>query len=144
MFGCVGTKAQSLDQFYQWKNEAKALIILHSQSHRDCTLNNLVDKIDSVDIILSPVNNPNQSMWVFPDDNIMSHFIFVNSKAKWNRQKAIRNFIHETLHLKGMCCKDSSRSIQPICYLFNQSIYESVEINEALDKHLEKELRIFK
>ena len=128
------------------KIEAIELINIHTSNHKDCDLKliNLKDKV----LLEIDFKDERIEACVFTED---TKRIFFGRHIKWTKEKMITRMIHESFHItkqndKFICGEDSSKRMikGAVCRLFGDLQYSSDEINQAIEKHLEKELREIK
>lgn len=126
--------------------EAIDLINLHLSTHPNCDLSliNLKDKV----LLEIDFKDPNVEATVFTQD---TKRIFFGRQIKWTTKKMIITMIHESFHItkqddKFICGEDYSKRMVKgvVCRLLGEVQYTSDDINQVIEKHLEKELKGFK
>lgn len=115
-----------------WITSARDFINTHLQIDPDCDIKYAQDS----EIIPRYVSSENLKGWLFED----KVFINSNHKIKWKLKDFIVFKVHEDLHTGGKCLGDRKPSDLPICSLFGENIYRSEDLNNAIKKHLKKEL----
>ena len=113
------------------KTGIKAFILEHLQSHPDCESRQILDVVDSVEIISQFHNDHLVRGWVHEG----KVYINTNKRVKQTPEKIVYLLIHELLHICGRCLNDSIRSDEPICVLFDRKIHHSMDIVKAIKEH---------
>lgn len=116
----------------EWIKATNLFVKEHLNRHPDCDIK-IVDQM----FIPAYRYNPNRAGWM-EEGKI---YINSNHRTKWTLKKFIVFKIHEDIHLTGRCLNDALKRYEtPICRVFDRPIYYSFDINQAIEKHLKKEL----
>lgn len=124
------------------RKDAIKVIDTHLHNHPMCDLKliNIEDKV----LLEIDFKDERIEACVFTED---TRRIFFGRHIKWDTKKMITRMIHESFHItkqddKFICGEDSSKRMIKgvVCRLFGDVQYSSDDINQAIEKHLEKEL----
>jgi|SRR4030095_3184143 len=132
-------------EFEIYRQETLDVIQTHLIRHPDCELGLLIERVKNVSILFMTVDDTHLKAFCFPPENVVN--VFFNSKVEWNNRRAVINLIHELTHItkkpNGMfvCDPDAKPKLGiAVCRLFGDTQYQSKEITEAINVHLNQEL----
>ena len=121
----------ALSGFDGHRANVRDVIVDHLRLHPDCESRQILDVVDSVEIIGQFHNDHLVRGWVYEG----KVYINTNKRVKQTPEKIVYLLIHELLHICGHCLNDSIRSNEPICVLFDRKIHHSMDIVKAIKEH---------
>ena len=133
-FSNIQTNIANNTKFSEFEYQYKKVILNHLNRHPNC------DAQDN-DFEIKPIYIEDHRVAGRIVDVVVR--ININPKIKWTPYLYIVYIrIHEGIHVSGRCMNDSIRVYDtPICRVFDQDIYYSYDINKAIEKHFELELK---
>lgn len=109
----------------------------HFLEDPNCELRELVPIIEDSSIGHFWDTNRYFRAWVIAPYRI----IHINLYSDWNKNNTSITYIHEALHIAGICGEDYPRRSEPVCKLFGEDVFDSEEISKTIKRHLESKRR---